>query len=64
MTRDFEKVIKNVKRFKVVDLIFGSICLGFGAYAECKYLSENRVLVLKPNNINILRSNRHSVWRN
>jgi hypothetical protein len=32
MTRDFEKVIKNVKRFKVV-VLFGSI-YGFGAYSE------------------------------
>ncbi len=48
---EIEEIGKNVSRFKKGDQVFGSTEFKFGAYAEYKCLPEDRILVLKPNNI-------------
>jgi len=49
---EIEAIGKNVRLFKKGDKILGSTGFKFGAYAEYKCLSEDGILVLKPDNLN------------
>jgi NADPH:quinone reductase-like Zn-dependent oxidoreductase len=49
---EIEEIGKNVSQFKKGDQVFGSTEFKFGAYAEYKCLPEDRILVIKPKNIN------------
>ena len=48
---EVESVGKEVKKFKVGDVVFGHTDMSFGAYAEYKILPEPGSLTLKPANI-------------
>lgn len=45
---EVERVGKNVKQFKVGDLVFGHTDMRFGAYAEYICIPENTSIALKP----------------
>ena len=49
---EIEEIGKAVKKFKKGDAIFASTEFKFGGYAEYKCLPENRIIALKPYNIN------------
>lgn len=51
LSGEIEAVGKNVTKFKVGDLVFGSAYPYFGAYAEFICLPETGSLALKPDNI-------------
>jgi NADPH:quinone reductase-like Zn-dependent oxidoreductase len=51
LSGEIVEVGKDVKLFKVGDLIFGNACEKFGAYAEYVCLAENALLVMKPANL-------------
>jgi len=46
-----EAVGKEVSQFKVNDQVFGETSLGFGAHAEYICLSQNNLILHKPNNV-------------
>jgi len=48
---DVESVGKDVKKFKVGDVVFGHTDMSFGSYAEYICLPEKGSLALKPSNI-------------